>query len=312
MSIAYRTDDGTKEWGAGLPTRLEVRFSPAAGDGAALGESPFWDHGDCIWWVDITGRRLLRTSLSTRATRSWPTPQTPGFVVLAAPDRPMVGMERGIYAFDPADASFSPLVPFDAEGERFNDATVDETGRLWVSTMALDTTPGRGAVHLVTGDLGLKTVLGGLTTPNGLAADAARARLYVSDSHTDIRTIWTVDCDFATGETGTRATFASLRHLDGRPDGAALAGSGRHYWIAGVDGGALYGYTPEGRMEYTLPLPFPAPTKPVLLDGFLAVTAKGEGGYGGQIAIAVDPPPPLRGAPVPFWRPGGRRLPPIQ
>src|SRR5690606_10385085 len=127
--------------------------------------------------------------------------------------------------------------------------TVDGAGRLWVTTMSIDGEGGLGAVHAVTPDRTLKTVLNGLTTPNGLAADLGGQRLFVSDSHPDIRTIWTVACDFQTAEIGPRSEFANTRRLAGRPDGAAMSADCETYWIAGVDGGALYGFDRGGRLE---------------------------------------------------------------
>lgn len=283
---------------------VEIRLEPVGDHGALLGESPVWDHADGIWWVDIDGCRLLKTSLSTRRTQSWPTPQTPGFVALAGQDRPVVGMQRGIYAFTPSDARFERLVSFGGEG-RFNDATVDATGRLWVSTMAMDAAPGQAALHVVTADLDLRTVLTGLTTPNGLAADVGRGRLYVSDSHPDVRTVWTAACDFATADLGPRTVFAAASDMPGRPDGAALGRDGALYWIAAVDGAALCGFSSDGDLAVSVPLPFCAPTKLAFFDGGLVVTAKAAGGYGGHLAVATDLPPLLRGPAVPFWRAGG-------
>lgn len=288
-------------------TKIEVHFDVCEGAAAILGESPFWDHGDFIWWVDIVGRKLLRTRLSTRETSSWPTPEMPGFVVLTGPDEPVLGMETGIYASFLAEGRFEKLVAFEAAGERFNDATVDDGGRLWVSTMAIDAEPGRGALHVVTPDFALRTAMDGLTTPNGLAADAGRDRLFISDSHPQVQTIWTATCDFRTGEVGCRTEFASTKQLAGRPDGAAPGTSGR-YWIAGVDGAALYGFSTDGLLELEAPLPFPAPTKLAFFDGGVAVTAKGEGGYGGHLALAAGTEPFLNGPAIPFWRPGNHPI----
>lgn len=287
-----------------MPTELDIDFTPAHGARALLGESPFWDHGDSVWWVDIDGRKLLRTRLPTGATESWATPEIPGFVVLAGPDRPAVGMESGIFAFSVARGTFTRLLRFDGAGMRFNDATVDDRGRLWTSTMALDARKGCGTVCMVTGDMELRTVLTDLTTPNGLAADMRGGRLFVSDSHPDAQAVWTLPCDFDTAATGARLPFASTVAVPGRPDGATLAAGGEPYWIASVDGGALHGYSRQGTLDYVVPLPFPAPTKLALLAGGVAVTAKAQGGHDGQLVLATGVPPVLSGPAMPFWRPG--------
>ncbi len=229
----------------------------------------------------------------------------PGFVVLASPSRPFVGMESGIFAFLPPEQRFERVVRLDRPGQRFNDATVDDTGRLWASTMATDASPGLGVLHVVMPDLTLRTMLDGLTTPNGLAADVRRGRLFVSDSHPDAQTIWTTACDFSTGDLGVREVFASMTELAGRPDGAALGQGAEPYWIAGVDGGALYGYSSGGQLDWIVPLPFPAPTKAAFFTGGMAVTAKAQGGHDGRLAIAGNVPPVLRGPGVAFWKPGG-------
>lgn len=305
MSSGYPALDGGEGWGAALEISLDVHFKTVGEQGSLLGESPFWDHRDCIWWVDIDGRKLLRSRLSTGETRRWDTPETPGFVVLTGHDRPMVGMERGIYSFCCAEERFERLLSFPRDGHRFNDATVDATGRLWVSTMAMDAAHGCGAVHAVTSGLELKTVIDDITIPNGLAADVNGARLYLSDSHYDSQTVWAVACDFAAGDIGPRTVFASMRAMAGRPDGAALGADGETYWIAAVDGNALCGFSRRGVLECSVPLPFPAPTKLAFFDDGLAVTAKAQGGYGGQLSMATGLPPSLRGPVVPFWRPGG-------
>jgi len=291
----------------GRPNRVvlaEPGFIPVGGEGAQLGESPFWDHADCIWWVDIEGRQLLATRLSSHETRSWPTPELPGFVVLLGPEQPVVGMESGIFAFTPGDGTFRRMVAFSGAGQRFNDATVDGYGRLWASTMAIDSRERRGCVHAVTPGMELRTVLDGLATPNGLAADPAGGRLYFSDSHPDIRMIWHAPCDFTAGELGPRCEFASTDGLAGRPDGAALAADGGTYWIAGVDGSALYGFGRDGQLMHMVDLPFSAPTKLAFFRNGVAVTAKRLGGHDGRISIATDVPPFLHGPALPFWRPG--------
>ena len=60
------------------------RFRRLSDAQAVLGESPVWSARDgCVWWVDVTGRRLLRSDAANGATRVWRTPEEIGFVALS-------------------------------------------------------------------------------------------------------------------------------------------------------------------------------------------------------------------------------------
>lgn len=271
---------------------------------AELGESPCWDPvQNVLWWVDVSGRQLLRTDVDTGRSDSWGTPEVPGFVVLLASETPAVGMESGIYGFVPESGVFELLVAVEQPGCRFNDATVDAHGRLWASTMALDASPGRASIHLVDGHGRLTTVVSGLAIPNGLAVDLGRGRLFYSDSHPDVQSIW--ERPLLTDGVGAERLFATTAALRGRPDGAALDRDGR-YWIAGVDGGELYVFGTDGQLAATISVPFPAPTKPCFFghDGrALAVTSKAVGDNGGRLALAEVPGGAPAGMVQPCWAP---------
>lgn len=274
---------------------------------ALLGESPVWDPetGD-IWWVDVTGKKLFRLDGGSRDVVRWNTPECPGFVVLTAPCRPAVGMQTGIYVFDPQRTNFDLLVSFEKAGHRFNDATVDQLGRLWTSTMALDAETGVAAVHMVSEDLVLEPLVQGLTIPNGLAVDLERGRLFYCDSHRDVQSIWFRDLKPGYAETGREMLFATTKALKGRPDGAALDVRG-FYWIAGVDGAELYVFSPDGQLGRSTPLPFPAPTKLAFFGPggrSIAITSKAIGEDGGYMALADMPEAFNSGITQPYWTAG--------
>ena len=93
---------------------------------------------------------------------------------------------------------------------------------------------------------------------------------------------------------------------DGRPDGAALDRQGR-YWIAGVDGAALYVYAPDGTPLFDVPVPVQAPTNLAFWgpDGDkLAVTSKADDGHGGRLMSASFRHDPVGGLKQPAWRHG--------
>ncbi|MHA7773091.1 SMP-30/gluconolactonase/LRE family protein [Roseibium sp. M-1] len=270
-----------------------------------LGESPVWDPATgSLWWVDIEGYALLRADLTSGRVSRWPTPEMPGFVVLAGIEGPAVGMETGIFLFDPATTSFKQLVSLDQPGHRFNDAAVDQSGRLWTSTMSLHANAGEGALHRVTRDYRLTPVFAGLTIPNGLAADLENQRLYFSDSHKDSQVIHSLSLE-PDGMAKEPATiFATTKTLAGRPDGAAVDTIGR-YWIAGVDGGEIYLFDRLGRLELAIPVPFPAPTKIAFFgeDGMsIAITSKAIGVNGGALALSRLPANCPPGIVQPSWR----------
>lgn len=276
---------------------------------AQLGESPCRDpESDDLWWVDISGRQLLKTDTASGETVAWSTPECPGFVVLTAPGSPAVGMETGIFAFLPDLGAFEKLVEFDQPGCRFNDATVDQRGRLWASTMALDAQVGRAEIHLVTEDFGLETFVRELSIPNGLAVDLDRKRIFYSDSHPDIQSIWVKPIVGGSPLKGEATLFASTKNLGGRPDGAALDQDG-FYWIAGVDGSELYVFDLDGKLHDTIPVPFPAPTK-ICFSGhdnrLVVVTSKETGEWGGYLVQATLPQEMTAGLVQPYWNPGVR------
>jgi sugar lactone lactonase YvrE len=272
-----------------------------------LGESPCQDpESEDLWWVDVSGRRLLKTNIVSGETEVWETPEYPGFVVLTATGVPAVGMQSGIFKFVSETGSFELMIRFDQDGCRFNDATVDQRGRLWASTMALDAQAGSAAIHLVTGDGGLETFVDRLSIPNGLAVDLERGRIYYSDSHPDTQKIWVMPLEARSRPAGEAAVFASTKDLRGRPDGAVLDQDG-FYWIAGVDGAELYVFDLHGVIHDIIPVPFPAPTK-VSFSGndnrLIVVTSKNKGKNGGYLARARLPQGLSAGVAQPYWNPG--------
>ncbi|HMA16623.1 MAG TPA: SMP-30/gluconolactonase/LRE family protein, partial [Kiloniellaceae bacterium] len=211
------------------------RFRRLSDARAVLGESPVWSARDrCVWWVDVTGRKLLRSDAASGATRVWRTPEEIGFVTLTAAGGVVAGMASGLFAFDPAGGgSFRLILPLEGRNVRFNDAAVDAAGRLWAATCDIDNRAPVGRLLRIEPDLRATTVLQGLLTPNGLAVDSARGRLFLSDSHPTVRALWRLPFDLAGGGLGEREELAHFGGLKGRPDGGALDAEGG-YWIAGV------------------------------------------------------------------------------
>lgn len=272
------------------------RFERLSDAQARLGESPVWSAAeDCVWWVDVTGRRLLRSEAASGRTRAWPTPEEIGFVTLAAGGRVVVGMESGLFLFGAAAGSFSLIHRLDGRNVRFNDAATDAAGRLWAATCDIDNKAPLGRLLRFETDLTTTTMAEGLMTPNGLAVDSARGRLFLSDSHPTVRRLWWLPFDAASGSLGERRELARFGGLKGRPDGGALDAEGC-YWIAGVGGGVLHGFSPAGARVAEVATPMADPTKLAfggagLVAAFLTSKSGADDDPGGFLYRAVPAVP---------------------
>src|SRR5690606_884269 len=236
------------------------RFSDRS---ATLGESPLWseDQG-CVWWVDIEGRRLLCSEAAGGATREWTAPGPIACHALLPDGDLLAGIGRGLFRFERSGGRFLELARLETDlPVRFNDGALDPVGRFWAGTMDLDNWAPIGALYRIGPDLRPQRVFEGLLTPNGLAFDPDRSRLYFSDSHATVRTVWCCDYDAGTGEVGERRVFARFTEADGRPDGAAIDAEG-NYWIAATDVAALLCFAPDGSLRRRVAVPVTHPTKP--------------------------------------------------
>ncbi|UWU25209.1 SMP-30/gluconolactonase/LRE family protein (plasmid) [Rhizobium sp. CB3060] len=231
-----------------------------------LGESPVLsDDGNCLWWVDTEGCRLLRTDVASGRTEVWDAPEAVGCIALRPDGTLLAGLASGIFLFDPAKGGFDlACSPESRRDVRFNDGALDPAGRFWAGTMQFTLTEPAGAIFCVEADLSHRRVFDGIWTPNGLAFDPVRSRMYFSDSHPTVQTIWVCDYDVATGTPSNRRVFATTHDFAGRPDGAFIDEDGI-YWIAGVEGSQLLRFAPSGEALEPIAFPVTHPTK-IIMD----------------------------------------------
>lgn len=236
-----------------------------------VGESPVWDGArQCLWWVDIPGRRLWCWSVSSGRALHWPTPEQTGCIALAAGSEALphgqwiAAMETGVARLTPrtdgtVGCEWIARIDQPEAGMRFNDGRCDRQGRLRAGTMVMDMSLARAAGQLHALDAGaLRPLLGGFITPNGMAFSPDGRTMYLSDSHPDVQTVWALDYDLESGTPHDRRVFIDFKPLPGRPDGAAVDADGC-YWICGNDAGLVHRFTPEGRLDRSLPVPVKKP-----------------------------------------------------
>jgi sugar lactone lactonase YvrE len=243
--------------------RVEVALDARNG----VGEGPFWDEAaQALWWVDITGKAVLRWVPSTGERQRRGVPDFPSAVVLRRGGGALVAMRDGLYFLDPESGGLDLFCRPEADrlGNRSNEAKCDAQGDFWLGTMqnnlhpdgsAREMTAHTGALYRVRPDGGVSREVDGVGLSNTLAwTDEGRTLLF-ADTLTGVISAFDVERD---GSLGERRVFSD-ETLPGYCDGSAIDSAG-HLWNARFAGGCLIRFAPDGRVDCRVELPVTNPT----------------------------------------------------
>jgi sugar lactone lactonase YvrE len=264
-----------------MEVRTSVEAEPVSEASAVLGEGPYWVPEDsALLWVDIPNGQLFRTEFPSGATQSMSLgavsaafPALGGGILTAGDNRLMLHTPPAA-AGDTWVSRTIAEVPA-REGIRFNDASVDPAGRIWVGSMHIAESEPLGTLYRLDPGRVLTPVLKGVTVSNGIGWSPDGSRMYYADS--PLRQIDVFDYDPATGEAFQRRAFADLSRVEGIPDGLTVDLDGC-IWVALWGGGALRRFTPDGEQDAVIPLPVSRPTScafggPDLTDLFVTTAS---------------------------------------
>ncbi|WP_426079061.1 SMP-30/gluconolactonase/LRE family protein [Janthinobacterium sp. PSPC3-1] len=288
---------------------------------AELAECPLWSVAEqCLYWIDIAGRRLHRYDPATSLDRLWWMPCEPGCIALADGGGLVAALRDGFYRFYPEQSRLHKLAgaPYDTTNMRFNDGRCDASGRFWAGAMYQPRTSEQAAMFClergaVRPGWGPRDGLG-VKVSNGLAFASDGQSLFQSDTPNHV--IYRFGFDAATGQVGERSVFARLpvkgeeAVYGGRPDGAAIDAEGC-YWSAQYEGGRVLRFSPQGEIIGIVHVPVARPTM-VAFGGAdlrtLYITSAREGAAdeelarqpqaGGIFAVRLD----VAGRPEPLYR----------
>jgi sugar lactone lactonase YvrE len=264
-----------------IEVRTSVQAEPVSEAAAVLGEAPYWVPEDsALLWVDIPNGQLFRTEFPSGATQSMSLgavsaafPALGGGILTAGDNRLMLHTPPAA-AGDTWVSRTVAEVPA-REGIRFNDASVDPAGRIWVGSMHIAESEPLGTLYRLDPGRVLTPVVKNVTVSNGIAWSPDGSRMYYADS--PLRQVDVFDYDPATGEAFQRRVFADLSGADGIPDGLTVDLDGC-IWVAMWSGGALRRFTPDGAPDAVIPLPVSRPTScafggPDLADLFVTTAS---------------------------------------
>lgn len=256
---------------------------------AALGESPFWHpHEQMLYWLDISGKQILRANIYMGTVETWDMPSEPGCIAPAASGGLVIALRHGVFR---AKAWGGPLqhlatLDYDPTHMRANDGKCDALGRFWVGTIDETRTKHNADLFCVdardmvnTGAAQVRCVISPVdlpaTTANGLAWSPDNHTMYWAD--TPSHTVWAWDHDLAANTLSARRVFASFKAKPagwqpapadagnggyrGRPDGAAVDMQG-NYWVAMFEGRRVCRLAPDGSLLAEFAVPLQCPTMP--------------------------------------------------
>ncbi len=229
---------------------------------AMTGETPFWDVSTgTLWWIDIQAQRLLGHRPDGGPSHDIALPSMPGFVTGRRQGGLLLGLEDGIYPFDPASGLGARIVAVEADDARtrINDGRADPAGRLWFGTMDKSGSGEPiGALYRMETDGRVEKVRTGVRVPNGIEFSPDGTRFYFADSRT--HTIEAMPYEVASGKPGPSSVFAKYPE-NFIPDGSCIDAEGC-LWVALIGAGRIERRRPDGSVDGGVDLPVSRPTMP--------------------------------------------------
>lgn len=233
----------------------EVAFASQA----VLGESPVWSAStNRLLWVDTLGASLNLFDPITGQNDVYAMPSPLGFVAETPAGQWIVGTGCHVERVSRSgDRQRIATAPHGKAGYRFNDASLDPFGRLWVGLMNEALKEGSGYLYRLDPDGTWHTVDSGFTLINGIDWSRDRSTLYVTDSRKGV--IYAYDHDPLSGEVKNRRPLILINPHQGKPDGLTVDREGCLLSVL-FDGAAIARISPEGYIASTIALPVPRPT----------------------------------------------------
>ncbi|HEY2358296.1 MAG TPA: SMP-30/gluconolactonase/LRE family protein [Phenylobacterium sp.] len=230
-----------------------VRCLVKSGD--RLGEGPCWSPREGrLYWFDIKGKRLAWYAPKTDERGAFDLPVRASAAAPRAKGGLLIATEKGLAVCDPDAGTLEIVQAHDLpQGFRTNDGKIDLEGNFWWSIMDDDEGKRQGSVFRTTPKFETRQVLSGIHIPNTISVSPDGKRLFMADSK--LQTIFTHDM----ADLSKISAFAHTRGELGTPDGSAVDQHG-YLWNAQWGGGRLVRYTPEGRIDQTIPMPVQQPT----------------------------------------------------
>jgi sugar lactone lactonase YvrE len=228
---------------------------------STLGEGPMWSEVEqCLYWIDVVGKRVFRLDDATGSVETRDLPYAPSAIYPDASGGFLLATKKGMARFDFRQGKLTSIAveKVDFSREVFNDGICDSKGRLWIGTRDLNTREPVGSLYRIDPDYSVSVHDTGFVISNGMAFSPDARTLYHVESRPG--RIDAYDFDVERGELSNRRTLTSYAPDEApHPDGCTIDADGG-LWVAEVDAYRIARYTPGGRLDRELKVPFRKPT----------------------------------------------------
>jgi len=216
--------------------------------------------GTEIAWVDILGKRLMRADLDGGDLRETQMETEIGAVLPGRVGEIVLVLRRQVVAMDLETGARRPIWEAgerEAESNRFNDATVDPFGNLWITSMDFDAEAPTGNLWRLTPQGNASVMAGGFPCLNGPAFSPDGKHLYLGDTMNGKVLVYGHDPE--SGRLTEPRVFVDLRPFGGLSDGMTVDAGG-NLWLCQATAGRVGRFAPDGTKIGTVALPVPIVT----------------------------------------------------
>jgi len=215
---------------------LDVKLEIIGVKNSITGEGPIWNSSEnCLYYLDITGKKLHRVDWSTKQTVTKELPQMAGCISITNDGRLIYAMEDGIYNDKFELMHKKEPIP----GERFNDGKSAPNGDFYAGTIKRD---GGGKFYRLGKNGKLETLLDDVKISNGIDWSIDEKTMYYCDTPT--QEIVAYDFDRQSGSISNKRTVITIPEKMGGPDGLCIDIEG-YLWIALWGGGMVVRANPH-------------------------------------------------------------------
>jgi len=227
-----------------------------------LGEGPMWSIQDqVLYWLDIVSKRLFCYNPNSGKVETRDLPYSPSAIIPRVQGGLLLITKKGMVTmeFDQPHLNSVPLPLVDFKQEVFNDAKCDCAGRLWVGTRDIHVKNPMGRLFKMETDFSMQIVRGDLIVSNGLAWSPSGNTFYHVDSRPG--RIDSYDFDPIKGSLSNPRIFRDYPSEGAKsiPDGCTTDVEGG-LWVAEVGDWHIRRYSPEGKLDREIKMPFKKPS----------------------------------------------------